>query len=73
MGLLKKRDAKYILKRLAKVQGVPVSEVRQEMESAIENSLNNPDPEVQAEFRRIFGKKTPTPEEFIVKASTKLR
>lgn len=37
------------------------------MELSIAEAQNNPDPEKQAEFKRLFACKTPTPEEFIMK------
>ena len=60
-----KRDSKKILKQVARLRGISVSEVREELEIAIEEARNNPDPDAQAEFHRLFGNKTPTPEEFL--------
>lgn len=60
-----KRDSKKMLKEVARLRGVSVAEVREEMQLAIEEARNNPDAEKQAEFQRLFGNKTPTPEEFI--------
>lgn len=34
---------------------------------------NNPDPEKQAEFRKYFGDRTPTPEGFIYTVTKKLK
>ncbi|SHK78594.1 hypothetical protein [Hespellia stercorisuis] len=58
-----------VLEAVAKQHGVSVAEVRREMELSIAEAKNNPDPEKQAEFKRLFGDKTPTPEEFIMKIS----
>ena len=69
----KKRDAKAIFKAIARQEGVPVSEVVREMEIAIEDAKNNPEPEKRAEFRKLFGDRTPTPEEFIFTVAKKVK
>lgn len=68
-----KRDSKKILKQVARLRGVSVSEVREELKIAIEEARNNPDPDAQAEFYRLFGNMTPTPEEFLCIATNNFR
>lgn len=69
----KKRDTKDLLKIIAREHGISVAEVRAEMQATIDEARNNPDPEKQAEFRKYFGDRTPTPEEFIYTVTKKLK
>lgn len=50
-----KRDSKRLFKEVARLHGVSVAEVREQMEFAIESARNNPDPQKQAEFQKLFG------------------
>lgn len=68
----KQRDTKLYIKTIARQKGISVAEVREEMQLSIEMACNNPDPEKQAEFRKYFGDRTPTPEEFIEKMTKKV-
>ena len=72
MLLSKYKIEKNIIKQVAKEHGVSVAEVRREMEFAIEQAYNTDDPEKRKEFQKLFGKKKPTPEEFINKTSKTL-
>lgn len=72
MNILKKKDANHIYKSIAKAEGVSVSEVKQDMIEAISQAKNSDDLEVRAKFKKLFGNKTPTPEEFVLKMAKKL-
>lgn len=58
-----------VIKMVAKQHGVSKAEVRREMELAIADARDNPDPDAQAYFTELFGDRTPTPEEFMKKVS----
>jgi len=63
-----------ILEQIAKKNGVPVEDVRKEIEMAIAAAQNNPDPEVQKEWSKMkFKNDTPTPEEFIKYMAKRVR
>ena len=64
---IKKRDTKQVFKAIAHQQGVSVSEVKERIQSTIDEMYYSDDPDVQAEFSSYFGKKRPTPEEYIYK------
>lgn len=68
-----KKDSRQMLKEIAHSRGVSVSAVRKEIQCAIENAQYSDDPEKREEFQRLFGNKTPTPEEFICIVSKKLK
>ena len=64
---LKKRDIKKALKAGAKAGGVSLADVRADIEATIDEAMNSADPEVQTNFKKYFGNKRPTPEEYIYK------
>ena len=64
---LRKRDIKKALKAGAKAGGVSLADVRADIEATIDEAINSTDPEVQANFKKYFGNKRPTPEEYIYK------
>lgn len=59
------QDMTVILERIARKEGIPVSEVVQEMEIAIDAAKNSKDQKASAAFHRLFGNKTPSLEEFV--------
>ena len=68
---LKKRDIKKALKAGAKAGSVSFADVRADIEATIDEAMNSTDPEVQANFKKYFGNKRPTPEEYIYKITQK--
>ena len=63
-----KRDSRKMIKEMARLHGISVSEVREQIQGKIIDVMNSDDPEQQAEFNS-----TPTPEEFICVTSRQLK
>ncbi|HEM7421306.1 TPA: hypothetical protein U2K66_001486 [Clostridioides difficile] len=70
---LKRRDMNYIMKVGAKAQGVSVSEFRAMLQDTIDKTMESTDSDVQANFKRYFGNKRPTPEEYIYTITKKTK
>ena len=73
MICLKKRDIKKIIKNGAKAGGRSVADVRADIQANIDDEMNSTDPEMQANFKKLFGNKRPTPEEYIYKITKKAK
>lgn len=66
---LKKQDIKKGLKVGIKVGGVSLADI----EATIDEAMNSTEPEVQENFRKLFGNKRPTPEEYIYMITKKTK
>ena len=66
---LKKRD----IKKAWKAGGVSLADVRADIEATIDEAMNSTAPEVQANFKKYFGNKRPTSEEYIYKITKKTK
>ena len=64
---LKKRD----IKKALKAGGSSYADVRADIEATIDEAMNSTAPDVQANFKKYFGNKRPTPEEYIYKITKK--
>lgn len=62
----KKYDAEQAIRALAMQEGKTVEYIRSQMKIAMLSGLSNPDPEIQARWKKIPCKgEIPTPEEMI--------
>lgn len=68
-----KRDSRKMIKEMARLHGLSVSEVREQIQEKIIDAMKSDNPEQQAEFNRLFGNAIPTPEEFICVTSRQLK
>lgn len=72
MILSRYKEEKNIFKIIAKQEHISVAEVRREMELSIEEAYNSQDHEERENFKKLFGNRIPTPEEFIHKTTKQL-
>lgn len=70
---LKKRHIKKMLKTGAKADGASLTDIRTDIEATIDEAMTSTDPEVQANFRKLFRNKRPTPEEYIYTITKKTK
>lgn len=73
---LKKRNIKKMLKLGAKAGGVSFADVQTDIEATIDEAMTDEamtstDPQVQENFKKLFGSKRPTSEEYIYKIAKK--
>ena len=63
---MRKQDFEHMLETVAKSAGISNDQVRQEMQKAMEDAMNNPDPNIQMRWKFIPRKgEQPTLEEFV--------
>ena len=75
MIILKKRDIKKALKAGGKAGGSSYADIRTDIEATIDEAMTSTSPEVRENFKKLFGNKRPTPEEYIymITKKTKIR
>ena len=62
-----------MLKTDAKADGASLADIRTDIEATIDEAMTSTDPEVQANFRKLFRNKRPTPEEYIYTTTKKTK
>lgn len=70
---LKRRDIKKVLKAGTKARGASLTDIRADIEATIDEAMTSTAPEVHANFRKLFGNKRPTPEEYIYTINKKTK
>ena len=70
---IKKQNIKKMLKLGAKAGGVSFVDVQADVEATIDEAMTSTDPQVQENFKKLFGNKRPTSEEYIYKITKKIK
>lgn len=70
---LKKRHIKKMLKTGAKADGASLADIRTDIEATIDEAMTSTDPQVRENFKKLFGSKRPTSEEYIYKIAKKTK
>ena len=70
---IKKQNIKKMLKLGAKASGASLTDIRADIEATIDEAMTSTDPEVHENFRKLFGNKRPTSEEYIYKITKKIK
>ena len=70
---LKKRNIKKMLKLGAKAGGGSFADVQADIEATIDEAMTSTAPQVQENFKKLFGNKRPTSEEYIYKITKKIK
>lgn len=70
---IKKQNIKKMLKLGAKAGGVSFVDVQADIEATIDEAMTSTDPQVQENFKKLFGNKRPTLEEYIYKITKKIK
>ena len=70
---IKKRDIKKMLKLGAKADGASLADIRTDIEATIDEAMTSTSPEVRENFKKLFGNKRPTPEEYIYMITKKTK
>ena len=73
MVRMKKRDIKKMLKNGAKAGGVSYADIKADIQAKIEEEMYSTDPDVRENFQRLFGSKKPTPEEYILALTKRMK
>ena len=70
---IKKQNIKKMLKLGAKASGASLTDIRADIEATIDEAMTSTAPEVHENFKKLFGNKRPTPEEYIYTITKKTK